>query len=109
MEGTLGAKLLGEFLIALGVTVAGSLSGAAASLLTGGHPMDRLRFLADEMRLWGVLVAMSGSFAPLRGLEQGLFAGESRVLLRQVLSLLAAMVGAHLGYALLQRVAGREP
>ncbi len=105
----LAGKLLGNFLIALGVTLGGSLSGAAASLLMGGHPLDRLRFLADEMRLWGILVALSGSFEPLRGLEQGLFGGQGRVMVRQILFLLAAMVGAHLGYLLLNQVAGKEP
>lgn len=109
MDDALAGKLLSNFLVALGVTVGGTLSGAAASLLLGGHPIDRLRFLSDEMRLWGILVAMSGSFEPLRGLELGLFAGQGRVLLRQVLFLLAAMVGAHIGFLLLQQVAGRKP
>jgi hypothetical protein len=107
MEHSLAGRLLGSFLIALGVTVGGSLSGAAASLLTGGHPMDRLRFLADELRLWGILVALSGSFEPLRSLEQGLLGGQVRVLARQTVLLLAALLGAHLGYLLLGYVAGR--
>lgn len=109
VDDALAGKLLGNFLIALGVTIAGSLSGAAASLLTGGHPVDRLRFLAEEMRLWAVLVAISGSFEPLRGLGQGIFAGQVRVMARQVLLLLVAMAGAHLGYLLLQQLAGRKP
>lgn len=108
MELSLAGRVLGSFLIALGVTVGGSLSGAAASLLTGGHPMDRLRFLAADLRLWGILIALSGSFEPLRNLEQGLFAGQVRVLARQVLLLLAAMVGAHVAYLLLTHAAGRE-
>lgn len=107
MEHTLVERLLGSFLIALGVTVGGSLSGAAASLLAGGHPMDRLRFLADEIRLWGVLIALSGSFEPLRNLEQGLLGGQVRVLARQAVLLLAALLGAHLGYLLLMQVAGK--
>lgn len=109
MDAPLAGKLLSNFLVALGVTLGGSLSGAAASVFLGGHPMDRLRFLSDEMRLWAVLVAMSGSFEPLRGLEMGLFFGQGRVLFRQVSFLLAAMVGAHIGYMLLQHVAGRKP
>jgi hypothetical protein len=106
VELSLAARILDSFLVALGVTVAGSLSGAAASVLTGGHPMDRLRFLAGEMRLWGILVALTGSFAPLRNLEQGLLSGQLRVLGRQVLLLVAAMIGANLGYLLLMHMAG---
>lgn len=108
MDQMLAGKLLGNFLIALGVTVGGSLSGAAASLLMGGHPMDRLRYLAEEMRLWGILVALSGSFEPLRGLQQGLFGGQGRIMVRQILFLLAAMAGASLGHMLLQHLAGKE-
>ncbi len=110
MDSALAGKLLGNFLTALGVTIGGSLSGAAASLLLGGHPMDRLRFLSDEMRLWGILVAVSGSFEPLRGMSEGLFGGgDWRVMGRQVLYILAAMFGAHVGYLLLQKVAGTRP
>ena len=101
-------KLLGNFLVAMGVTLGGTLTGAAASVLIGGHPLDRIRFLSEEMRLWGILAAISGSFEPLRGLEAGLFGLDVRVAGRQVLFLLAAMVGAHVGYLLLQHLAGRD-
>lgn len=107
VEHSLAAGILGSFLVAMGVTLGGSLSGAAASLLTGGHPMDRLQYLAGELRLWGILVALSGSFEPLRNLEQGLLGGQVRVLARQVVLLLAAMLGAHLAYLLLTHAAGR--
>jgi len=108
VELSLASRILGAFLIALGVTLGGSLSGAAASVLTGGHPMDRLQYLAGEMRLWGILVALSGSFEPLRNLEQGLFAGQVRVLGRQVLLLFAALTGAHVAFLLLLHLAGRR-
>ena len=104
----LAFRLLDAFLVAVGVTLGGTLSGAAASVLTGGHPLDRLRFLAGELRLWGILVALTGSFEPLRNLEQGLFAGQVRLLGRQIVLLIAAMAGAHLAYLLLVHLAGRE-
>jgi hypothetical protein len=103
----LAASLLGSFLLAMGVTIGGSLSGAAASLLTGGHPMDRLQYLADELRLWGILVGLSGSFNPLRNLSQGLLDLELKLLARQGVVLLAALLGAHVAYLLLLRVAGQ--
>ncbi|HEY8347575.1 MAG TPA: YtrH family sporulation protein [Symbiobacteriaceae bacterium] len=109
MDDALLGRLLSSFLVAMGVTLGGSLSGALASLLVGGHPMDRLRFLSEEMRLWGTLVAISGSFAPLKGLEQGLFAGQGRVLARQVLLLVVAMAGAQVAYLMLRHAAGRQP
>lgn len=108
MELSLASRVLGAFLTAMGVTMGGSLSGAAASVLTGGHPLDRLQYLAGELRLWGILVALSGSFEPLRNLEQGLFAGQVRVLGRQVLLLVAAMTGAQLAYLLLIHLAWRD-
>lgn len=109
MDDGFAAKLLSNFLIALGVTLGGSLSGAAASLLSGGHPLDRLRYLSEDLRLWGILVAVSGSFEPLRHLEQGLLFGQGRALFRQVVALVVAMAGANVGYFLIQTVAGRRP
>ena len=104
----LAFRMLDAFLVAMGVTLGGALSGAAASVLTGGHPLDRLRFLAAEVRLWGILVALTGSFEPLRNIEQGLFAGQVRVLGRQIVLIVAAMAGAHFAYLLLMHLAGRE-
>jgi len=109
MDDAFAGKLLSNFLIALGVTLGGTLSGAVASLLVGGHPLDRIRYLSEELRLWGILVALSGSFEPLRNLEQGLFFGQGRALLRQGVALVIAMAGANLGYFLLQTLAGRKP
>lgn len=106
---TLAGRLLSNYLVALGVILGGSLSGAAASLLLGGHPLDRLRYLAEELRLWGILVALSGSFEPLRTLEQGLFSGQIRVLGRQGLLVITAMLGAQTGYLLLRHLANRQP
>jgi len=108
VELSLASRILDAFLVALGVTLGGSLSGAAASVLTGGHPMDRLQYLAGELRLWGILVALTGSFEPLRSLQQGLFGGQIRVLGRQVILLIAAMTGAHLAYLMLMHLAGRQ-
>ncbi|MEW8977629.1 MAG: YtrH family sporulation protein [Symbiobacterium sp.] len=109
MDDAFAAKLLSNFLIALGVTLGGSLSGAAASLLAGGHPLDRLRYLSEDLRLWGILVALSGSFEPLRTLEQGLLYGQVRALFRQVVLMAVAMAGANVAYFLIQTVAGRRP
>ncbi|MFO7172381.1 MAG: YtrH family sporulation protein [Bacillota bacterium] len=108
MSGGFAWTLVQAFAVALGVDLGGALLAAAAAALTGGYPLRTLGAWAEELRLWGAIAALGGSFDPLRGIEQGIFYLDLRVLAKQVLWVVAALSGAHTGYLLLRALAG-EP
>jgi hypothetical protein len=108
MPAGLGEWLIHSFLVSLGVTLGGSLLGAVAAVITGGHPLRAMRMLSEEFKLWGVVAALGGTFLPLRNIEAGLFGGHVRLLARQTLIIGAALLGAHAGYLVLRHMAGER-
>lgn len=87
----------------------GALLAAAGAALTGGHPVRTLLRWGDELRFWGVLAALGGSFEPLRHIEAGLFGLQLKLLVKEVLVVLAALVGAYTAWLLLLQLVGSEP
>lgn len=108
MFANFGEGLVHAFFVALGVNLGGSLLGALAAILTGGHPIRAMATLAEEFKLWGVVAALGGSFLPLRNIEAGLFGGHTRLLVKQTLIIGAALLGAHTGYLMLRTLAGEQ-
>lgn len=100
------ARLLQAFLVALGVDLGGALLAGAGAALTGDFPLRRMTDWAEELKLWGVIAALGGSFEPLRNIEAGLFAGQVRLLVKEVAILCTALAGAHAAYLLLTSLAG---
>lgn len=100
--------LIQAYAVALGVDLGGALVVAAAAALVGGLPVRTLTTWAEELRLWGVVAALGGSFDPLRGIEKGLFYLDIRALAKQVLWVVAALCGAHTGYLILRALAGEH-
>lgn len=103
------ARLLEAFLVALGVDLGGALLVAAGAALTGEFPLRRMTEWATELKLWGVLAALGGSFEPLRQIEAGLFAIELRLLVKEVLVVIVALAGAHVAHLILTSLAGKPP
>lgn len=99
------SDLLLSFLVAMGVVIGGSLLGGMATLLTGELPLHGMRVLAGRLRLWGTIAALGGSFAAFRGLETGLTGGPA-AFLSQVIYILSAFTGGHLGYLIIRTASG---
>ncbi len=103
------SNIILNFFIALGVVLGGSVFGALAATLTNQPPLKTMMTVADNIKIWAVAVALGGTFSSFRVLEQGLFKGEVRSLVRQLLYVFFAMGGAQLGYIMLCLIKGRNP
>ncbi len=97
-----------NFFIALGVIMGGSLFGALAATIIGQPPFKTMLIIADSIKIWAIAVALGGTFSSFRVLEQGLFKGEIKSLIKQLLYVFFAMGGAQLGYFLLYMLRGRD-
>lgn len=94
--------LAGACLVAFGVVIGGSLFAGLAAMLVGSLPMRAMVEVADQLKLWGTFAALGGTFTAIRSIESGLFSGELGVAARQIVHVLAAFLGAHLGYILIR-------
>jgi len=95
-------KVLREFLLpfctALGVVLGGSIVGSISSLLFYSSPLETMRTLAGEIRIWALVVAIGGTFSTIRIIESGIFGGQIVALFRQLLVIGGAFCGSFLGY-----------
>lgn len=103
------AELLKAFCVALGVDLGGALLAAGAAALTGGFPLRELSRWAHDLKVWGVVAAVGGSFPSVQQIEEGLLYFQVRTLVRQMVQILVALAGANAGYALARALGGEAP
>lgn len=94
-------ELLLSFFVGLGVVLGGTIFGALATLFTGRLPLSTMLMLAERLKLWGVIAALGGTFAIIRGIETTLAEGQLAALGKQLLFILSAYAGAHFGYLII--------
>lgn len=104
----LARELLLPFFLALGVVLGGSLIGALAVLFTAGSPLASMRQLAENVRLWAIVVAIGGSFHTIRMIESGIFGRQITSLLRQSSAILMGLLGATFGHRLIIWLTGGD-
>jgi len=86
-----------SFFIALGVIVGGSLIGGFSAFLTGKPPLTEIYRLSNSLRIWAIVAAIGGTFDTFYSFERGLFQGETKDIIRQILLILSAVGGAQTG------------
>lgn len=94
-------NMLYNFFISLGVIIGGSVFGGLAATFSGHPPLKTMLDLCDKIKIWAIIVALGGTFPSFKVLEVGIFNGEIRGLVKQVIFILSALVGAHIGYRLI--------
>lgn len=98
------------FLVAFGIIVGGSLAGGVAATFSGNFPLQEMKSLASQLKLWGAVAALGGTFYTIKSLESGLsglfLEGQVRAMGRQVLLIASAYSGAQLGYLVIRLLAG---
>lgn len=96
------------FFTALGVVLGGSIVGALATVLLAGSPLHTMLVIAKPIKMWAILAAIGGSFTTIQAIDTGLWAGEVRVLLHQLIVVVCGFFGASAGYWLVLTLAGGE-
>jgi hypothetical protein len=89
------------FFIALGVNLGGSLLGSLGALLLRRPPLKTALELSGELKIWALVAALGGTFGVIRTFEAGVLDKQFFNLLRQLLIVGSAFLGAHLGHLLI--------
>lgn len=90
-----------SYFIALGVLLGGSLIGGIASFLTGQPLLTAIYRLSSLLRIWAIVAAIGGTFDAVYSFERGLFNGETKDIVKQLLLIIAALGGAQTGAQLI--------
>lgn len=89
------------YFIAFGVLIGGSLIGGLGSLLTGEPPMTTIFRIANSLKIWALVAAIGGTFDTFYSFERGIFLGETRDIVKQILLIISATGGAQTGSLLI--------
>lgn len=95
------ATLTLNFFIALGIILGASLCAGLAAILSDQPPIKTMANVADSLKIWAVAVALGGTFQSIEALDQGLFRGELRSIIRELGYVVAALAGANAGFGLI--------
>lgn len=94
------------FFTALGIILGAALVGALAAILVREPPVDTMMKLAREIKIWAIVAAIGGTFSTFEVLESGLFQGEVRAVIKQLIYITSALAGTQSGYYLLLILSG---
>jgi len=99
-------KMILILFTALGVELGASLVGALAAVISHGPPLKTMTKLAYEIKIWAIVAAIGGTFTTIEVLEMGLFEGELVTVIKQILYIISAFMGAQFGYVIISWLAG---
>lgn len=92
---------------AMGIILGASILGGFAAILVKEPPMSTMLKLAREIKIWAIVAAIGGTFSTFEIIESGLFKGELRPLVKQLLYIFFAIVGTQAGYYLILVLSGK--
>ncbi|SHJ83267.1 Sporulation protein YtrH [Anaerobranca californiensis DSM 14826] len=97
-----------EFFIALGVVIGGSTIGSLSTLLTGRPPLYTMEDLASRLKIWALVAALGGTFSTIKAIERGVLGGQLSIIIKQIILILFAYWGSHIGYLIILLLAKGE-
>lgn len=90
-------NIISNLLIAFGVIVGASAFAGLAALINNQPPFKTMIDIGNTTKIWAVAVALGGTFSSFEIFEEGIFKGEIKAILKQILYILIALIGANLG------------
>ena len=97
-----------HFTVAFGVVLGASLMAGIGSILTLQPPTITMDDIAKNIKIWAVIAAVGGTIDPFRAIESHVIDGELSPALKQVLYIVSAFIGAHLGTKLIHWLSNGE-
>lgn len=100
------SKAIMDFFVAFGIVLGGALIGGIGAIISLQPPTQTMLDIADRIKIWALATAVGGTIDPMRVIESNFFDGNLSPAIKQILYLLFAFVGAHLGSLLVRWACG---
>ena len=94
------------FCVAFGVVLGGSLLGGIGAVLTLSPPIFTMNQLADKLKIWALVAAIGGTIDPIRAIENDFLDGQFPQVVKQILYIASAFIGAQIGSTLVHWLGG---
>lgn len=95
-------KAIQDFFVAFGVVFGAAMLAGVSSVITMQPPATTMRVLAENVKIWAVVVAVGGSIDPIRVIEYNIQEGYLSPAFKQILFILFAFAGAYSGTELVK-------
>lgn len=82
--------------VAYGIVLGGAITGGIGAFFTEKAPLLTMYQMADQLKIWGLVGALGGTFDSFLQIEK-IFVGNFSPVLKQLIMILAAFIGAHAG------------
>lgn len=90
------AQVILTWFVAYGIVIGGSVVGGIGAFLTEKAPLLAMKDLAAQLKIWGLVGALGGTFDSFLQIEKILSLNFSPVIYQLIL-IIAAFLGAHAG------------
>ncbi|TCK98688.1 sporulation protein YtrH [Natranaerovirga hydrolytica] len=99
---TILSNILYNFLIAFGMILGASVFSGFGAILNNQPPLKTMLDVAQGIKIWAVAAAIGGTFTSFEIFESSILKGELRSIVKQVLIIVSALVGANFGFKVVQ-------
>lgn len=106
MMSTFLSKAILDFFIAFGIVIGGAMVGGVGAVISLQPPTQTMLDVADRIKIWALAAAIGGTIDPMRVIESNFLGGNLSPAIKQILFLLSAFLGAHMGSELVKWVCG---
>ena len=88
-------KMIMYYFVAFGVVIGGSIFGGLGAFLVNQPPIQTMKDLSDQLKIWALVVALGGTFDSFKVFESSLIEGNIFSLTKQILYITVALIGAY--------------
>ncbi|GIO39360.1 hypothetical protein J41TS12_42210 [Paenibacillus antibioticophila] len=99
-------KAIMDFFVAFGIVLGGALIGGIGAVVSLQPPTQTMLDIAGRIKIWALAAAVGGTIDPMRVIESNFFDGNISPAIKQILFLLSAFMGAHIGTELVRWMCG---
>jgi hypothetical protein len=96
------ATIILDFFVAFGVILGGCFLGGLGAFVAGQPPMAVMSNLAEKLKIWAVVAAIGGTVDTLSLIERNFFDGYHGEIMKQIIYIFSAFLGAYLGTLLVK-------
>lgn len=91
-----------NYFIALGVVLGGTLLGGIGAFFGNDPPMYAMLKLSEQLKIWAMVAALGGTFDTIKSFEVHILGGHLHQVFQQLIFILSAFFGAHIGTILIR-------
>lgn len=97
-------SIVNNFLISFGVVIGASIFAGIAAIITDNPPLRSMINLAGSIKIWAMAIALGGTFSSFAVIDKGLFEGEIKSIIKQMIYIFIALLGANAGYSFIKLI-----